>query len=633
MIDRSLQKASRLNRQTLYARLFPFVPSKEQIKYLSNYLTQRERRIVRIATTFIALSLIVLGVQFTRDFVVATPKPGGTYVEALVGSPRFVNPILSQTNDTDRDLTALLFSGLVRPGKDGKMEPDIAESFEISEDQKTYTFHLRRDVTFHHGAQLTANDVQFTFQNILDPAFRSPLRSHFQGVGLQKVDDFTVQFILNEPFTPFLESLKFGILPEDIWSEIPAENALLTDYNLKPFGTGPYAFDTFKKSKAGAILSYTLKRNEAYYGQKPYIETLEFKFYDSLAGATEAVSEKQVDGIRFVPRTDRADLKKKNDDTRFTSLRLPQYTAIFFNQTNSLVKLPEVRQALALGIDKERIIREVFDNEGEVIHGPILPGFVGYNPDIRKYDFNLEEAKKILEDKGWKFPAEPPAAVPEQPAPESPPPAETEENTTNTNESAENSLEAEEPAPAEESFPVRMKDGKELALAISTIDQPEYLKTIDIIRESWKELGVRLDVKTYTNEDILRLVIKPRDYEAILFGEIVGFDPDPYPFWHSSQSKDPGLNLAVFYNKDVDQLLEEARQTNDDEQRRLKYLHFGNILADELPAIFLYNPTYTYALHKKVKGIDEDLYISEPSDRFRTISNWYIKTNYRLKFN
>lgn len=601
------------------------------MKYLKNYLTRTERLVLRIATMFIVLSLIVFGVQFTRDFVVAVPENGGIYVEALVGSPRFVNPILSQTNDTDRDLTALIFSGLVRPGKDGKMIPDIAESFEISEDQKTYTFHLRRDVTFHDGAQLTANDVQLTFQNILDPAFRSPLRSHFQGVGLQKIDDFTVQFVLNEPFAPFLESVTFGILPEDIWSGIPAENALLSDYNLKPVGTGPYIFSVFKKNTSGVILSYTLKRNEAYYGEKPHIEQLEFKFYDSLSAATEAITNKKVDGIRFIPKSGRSDIKKKNDNIRFASLRLPQYTAIFFNQTNSLVKLPEVRQALALGIDKERIIREVLDNEGEVIDAPILPGFVGYNPEIRTYPYNLEEARKLLEDKGWKFPAEPPAETPTA-SPESPATSPSAENAEQTNDSSENAAAAEQPAEAEPSFPVRVKDGKELALAISTIDQPEYLKTIEIIRESWKELGVRLDVKTYSNDDILRDVIKPRNYEAILFGEIVGFDPDPYPFWHSSQSKDPGLNLAVFYNRDVDQLLEEARQTNDEEQRRLKYLHFGNILADALPAIFLYNPSYTYAVHKKVKGIDENLYISEPSDRFRSISKWYIKTSYRLKF-
>ncbi|MBI2426932.1 MAG: hypothetical protein HYV34_03710, partial [Candidatus Kerfeldbacteria bacterium] len=155
------------------ARLFP---SPTQLKYLSNYLSRKEVRTLRIASTVIVLSFILMGVQFTRDFVVRTPEDGGEYTEALVGSPKFVNPILAQTNDTDLDLVTLIFTGLMKPGDGGTMTPDVAEKVDVSEDQKEYTFTLRQDVFFHDGQQLTAEDVQFTFQSILDPAFRSPLR-------------------------------------------------------------------------------------------------------------------------------------------------------------------------------------------------------------------------------------------------------------------------------------------------------------------------------------------------------------------------------------------------------------------------------------------------------------------------
>lgn len=572
-------------------RFTQLFPSPTQLKYLSNYLSRKEVRALRIAGTVIVLSLILMGVQFTRDFVVRIPDDGGEYTEALVGSPKFVNPILAQTNDTDLDLVTLIFTGLMKPGEGGTMAPDVAEKVDISEDQKEYTFTLRQDVFFHNGQQLTADDVQFTYQSILDPAFRSPLRTRFQGVGFQKIDDFTIKFILQEPFAPFLEAMTFGILPQHLWQQVDPENAVLASYNLEPTGTGPFAYNGFTRNSSGKILSYTLKRNESYYGGHVSIDSVVFKFYDSFDSAILAVTEKKVDGVRFVPKSQRADVKKANSNIEFTSLRLPQYTAVFFNQTNALLKNHDVREALALATDKDRIIREALENEGEAIHAPILPGYVGYNPEIRIYGYDIEAAKRLLEEKGWKL------AEPVEPA-----------------------------------KPVRWKDSVELAFTISTLDQPEYLQAIEILKESWEEIGVRVEVKTYSSEEILPDVIKPRSYDALLFGEIVGNDPDPYPFWHSSQSKDPGLNLAIFYNRSVDQLLEEARKTNDVEQRRPKYLHFQNILADELPAIFLYNPTYSYGIHKKIKGIEKNIYITEPADRFRKIPQWYIKTDLRVQF-
>ena len=120
-------------------------------------------------------------------------------------------------------------------------------------------------------------------------------------------------------------------------------------------------------------------------------------------------------------------------------------------------------------------------------------------------------------------------------------------------------------------------------------------------------------------------VIKNRNYEAFLYGEILGFDPDPYPFWHSSQSLGSGLNLSNYYNKDVDQLLEEARQEENHDLRTQKYIDFQDIIVEEMPALFLYSPSYDYGVDKKVKGINL-IRITVPSDRFNGIEGWYIKT-------
>ncbi|MFH1170983.1 MAG: ABC transporter substrate-binding protein, partial [bacterium] len=226
------------------------------------------------------------------------------------------------------------------------------------------------------------------------------------------------------------------------------------------------------------------------------------------------------------------------------------------------------------------IIQQALGGAGEPIHSPILPGFLGYNATIRGLALDPTAAGKQLDAAGWTWLA---------------------------------------------GDAVRKKSGKELRFSLSTVDRAEYTKTAELLRQSWMKIGVGLEVRLYSSNDILKKVIQPRDYEALLFGEIIGVDPDPYPFWHSSQSYDPGLNLAIFYNKQVDQLLEEARQTNDLEKRRLMYLQFQNILADEEPAIFLYNPYYLYALPKKMKGFTITR-ISVPSDRFIGIEGWYIKT-------
>ena len=563
------------------------IPNYRQLKYLPHYLSQKEKVVAQIALLVFLFSLVFVLFRIYQIVTEPVPRSGGEYTEALIGAPKFINPLLSQTNDTDMDLSRLIFSGLLRANPDQELVNDLAENYEISDDQMVYTFYLRQNVKFHDGEDFTADDLIFTFDSILDPEFKSPLYLNFKGVTMERVDDFTVKLILQEPFTPFLASLTFGILPEHIWAEIPPENANLAEYNLKPIGTGPFKFKSLTKDKAGNIKSYELERNEECHYNSPYLEKISFKFYADLNSALEGAKNKNVDGISFVPQNAKEELEKRNSDISYHALRLPQYTAVFFNQKNQLLKIREIREALALAIDKKIIIQEALNGEGEIIHGPILPGYIGYNPEVKKISFDLEAAKKVLEDAGWTYP------------------------------------ESQEGEPLPE---VRTKGDAELAFAISTIDQPEYLSTVEIIKEAWESIGVRLETRIYSTRDIQKRVIKPRAYETLLFGEIVGTDPDPYPFWHSSQSRDPGLNLAVFYNKDIDQLLEEARKINDVEARRLKYLHFQNILADELPAIFLYNPIYTYGLHKKIKG-QEGKYITVPSDRFSGIENWYIKTN------
>ena len=564
------------------------LPTRAQLRYINDLLTAKQRIVVLVSSLVFLLAggFIVVYAYLSNTHVVAAT--GGEYTEAIVGHPQYINPVFSQTNDVDMDLTRLMFSSLFRLSKAQTLQPDLVSDYSISEDQLTYTFYIRRDATWHDGQPLTASDILFTIQAIQDHNYQSPLETTLRGVTAAKVDEYTVTLTLEEPFAPFLSSLTFGILPEHIWYDaykISPQNITLSEYNTRPIGSGPFMFGSLVKDASGVLKSYQLIPYEGYYGAKPYLERLTFYFYSDQESALSALQQKQVDGLAFIAPEQKTALQKDTRTLAYHRLQLPQYTAIFFNQEHSDVLSEDaVRQALVWGVDRTTIINDALDGEGELLYTPVLPGYLGYNPEVEKYGFDLEQGKQILEEAGWVL---------------------------------------------SEGEQFRKKDDQVLEFGIATVNLPEFLATLQVLQDNWAAMGIKLNVNVYEPADIQEQIVKPRDYEALLFGAIIGSDPDPYAFWHSTQMEHPGLALAVFYQKNIDDLLETARKTSDEEQRRLKYFHFQNILAEEIPAIFLYNPYYTYAMNKAVKGVDSQ-YISLPSDRFADILNWHIKTD-RIK--
>lgn len=571
------------------------LPSLAQLRYINNLLTSRERIIVFVSSVVLLVAVSWLGTYHYLSTTHVVPDYGGEYSEAIVGHPQYVNPILAQTNDVDMDLTSLVFSGLFRRTKDQKLEPDLVTDYTISDDQLTYTFFIRRDAKWHDGEQLTASDILFTIEAIQDPNYQSPLETSLRGVKAEQIDEYTVTLTLAEPFAPFLSSLTFGILPQHIWYDaykVSSQNITLSEYNIRPVGSGPFMFDSLVKDSSGILKSYSLIPYTEYYGRKPYLEKLSFYFYTDLTTALGALQKQQVSALGFITPEQKTLLQQDSNSLRYYRLQLPQYTAIFFNQKHSDVLATDaVRQALVWGVDRTTIITDALKGEGEPLYTPILPGYLGYNAEVEKYGFDIEKGKQILEEDGWTIPEGQPAG--------------------------------------EADGQYRKKNDQVLEFGLATVNQPEFLAMLQVLQANWTAMGIKVNVNVYEPADIQDQIIKPRDYEALLFGAIIGSDPDPYAFWHSTQMEHPGLALAVFYQKNIDDLLETARKTSDEEQRRLKYFNFQNILAEETPAIILYNPYYTYAMTKDVKGVDSQ-YISLPSDRFADILNWHIKTD-RIK--
>ena len=553
-------------------------PTWQQLQYVPLYLSKKEKIIIRMLLGLVGVSLIFLLVGFYQRHIVYLPKSGGSYSEGLVGQPTLINPILSQS-DVDRDLTRLIYSGLFKYNEQLELVPDLAEGYAISEDKLTYTITLKKDVNWHNGNSFLADDVLFTYEAITDPEYNSTLYGSFRGIIISRVDDFTITFVLPEPFAPFLSNLTTGILPGHIWSDIAPGNFPLAEYNTKPIGTGPFIFKELSKDRTGTIKTYTLVKNEFYHDQPAYLDKIIFKFYGDFESAITALSSGSVDGISYIPKKYRATIEK-NKDINIHSLQLPQYTALFLNQKNDIFKNEDINKALSLATDKEKILKEALNGQGKIVGAPILEGFLGYHPDIATFDYNPTRAAEVLDEQGWKIPDE---------------------------------------------GGLRQKDGAELRFALTTVDQAEYLKTADILKENWEAVNIGIELKIMNPNRVDREVIKPRNYETFLYGEILGSDPDPYPFWHSSQSVNGGLNLSNYFNKEADKLLEEARQLENPDERAQKYIEFQNILIDDMPAIFLYSPSYDYGVTKNIQGIDATR-ITVPSDRFSGIETWYTKT-------
>lgn len=630
---RLLQKAKKSNLPCLY-----------QLRHISRILSTQERWFLRVSVVILVVGLSWLGLRFLFSFRQEVPKNGGTYAEAVVGSLQFVNPIFAPTNDVDLDITRLVFSGLLRYDNEHRLVPDLAAKYEVSADKKVYTFNLRQDVVWHDNEPFTARDVVYTIETIQNPTVSSPLIVTFQGVQVEAVDDYTVKFILQEPFASFLNAITVGILPEHLWFEVLPEQMRLAKNDLQPIGTGPFQFKKLIKDDAGRIYRYELERFPRFYRRSSYLDKFDFVFfseYDGENGAIKAFREQKVQGISFVPQIWRDKVERKN--VSLHSVNLPQYTALFFNQNHQpILKNKDVRTALASAIDKEQILRTVVKNEGQILSGPILPGFPGYNADLKTPVFSFTAANDLL-DKTWSRvgsdeyqKARLETMIKEWDERNKPETASSSPENIATTSTRDLAIEDMRKQLAEElhtgqTFYRKNKAGEWLEIDLVTANNKEYRQATEMIAGFWENVGVKINLQFVDAKSFSRDVLKDRNYDVLLYGEIIGFDPDPYPFWHSSQIDYPGLNLSQYINRNVDGVIEKIRGGVNETEASELYRKFQDLVTTDLPAVFLYMPTYTFATNDNVRGI-EVKQISHPSDRLAGASDWYMKTGGQWKF-
>jgi peptide/nickel transport system substrate-binding protein len=503
------------------------------------------------------------------------PASGGEYVEGVVGHPTYLNPLLAPFNSADQDVVSLVFSGLTRLSPNGSVVPDLATNWSISPDGKVYTFQLR-DASWQDGQPVTADDVIFTIDQIQSPAFPgSPeIARLWQSVKVAKIDARTVQFTLAEPYAPFLEYTTLGILPAHLLGGVNGRALLSSPFNARPIGTGPF------QVKSASLQEVALEPNPRYYGQKPYLDGITFRYFDSFQAAFDALRRGDIQGLGNIPPDHVLDLA---NDPRIDLVQEPEYSKLnllILNTQSPLFSDDVVRRALDLAIDRSTVIQTATGGEGVPAAGPIMPESWAFAPEPNSYMYDPAQAARLLDQAGWRLPSD---------------------------------------------GALREKDGKPFRFSLLAVNEPSRLRTAQEISRQLRSIGVEADVQTAGWSGIVQDFLAPHRFDAVLT-EIYSptADPDPYPFWHSSQIKN-GLNVAGWSNRIADQLLEDGRRQEGRVARKEDYVKFQSLFAQEQPAILLYYPVYVYALPAPLKGVSLGV-MTQPSDRFETVANWYLRT-------
>ncbi len=506
----------------------------------------------------------------------AVPASGGHYIEGVTRAPERINPLFTGGNPVDADVASLVFSGLVRLGPDGTPQPDLAERWEITGNGQSYVFHLRRGVAWQDGEPFSADDIVFTFKAIADPGFKgdAALAQLMQGVAVTARDAYTVEFKLEQAYAPFLAYMTVGILPEHLLHDLDANQLFNAEFNARPVGTGPYKF---RRHTANGV---ELETNDTYYLGPPHISTFEFRVYADVNSLSEALRAHEVDGGLLGPETSGSELGVIAQDGRFA---MHELTSEAYNTVYLDTKLPvfaddTVRLALWRAINTQALIDDAVDGHGQPADTGIPHGSWAYTPvDVPAFDPGA--AASSLEAAGWSR------------GPDG----------------------------------VRRNGDTRLEFTLSTTNDAARVAVANNLAQQWKAVGADVTVEPLASDAFIDQHLLPRKFQAALVAVDPGPDPDPYPFWHSTQASPPGRNLASYSSPQMDDVLERARQTTDTARRKELYAQFENLLVAAAPQVPLYSPVYTYVQSARVRGFADTLLFT-PSSRFASIGAWYINT-------
>jgi peptide/nickel transport system substrate-binding protein len=555
--------------------------------------------ITSLAIAFCAM--IIMLERINTMFLVDVPSDGGAITEGIIGMPSLVNPVLA-VSDADKDLTSIVYSGLMRKSEDNMFVPDLAESYTVSPDGLTYTFHLRTGTTFHDDTPVTADDVIFTVSKIQDPLIKSPRRSGWEGVTASAQDKDTVVFTLNRPYISFINNTTIGILPQHLWKKVSAPEFALSSMNIKGIGSGPYKVDSVNKNSDGIPEQYKLSRFTNFILGEPHVKHITIRSYANESELVKALTSHSIDQAGGIS-PENAELLTNSSYSIHTST-LPRIFGVFWNRDkNKVLADSAVTKAIEIALDRKSIVDTVLDGYGTVINSPVPSTIINTSNSRIDQDGDLARAQSILDKAGWLVGSDGIRAKGST------------TTATVTKKVGKKTITQTVIVPSK-SPAVR------LSFTLTTGDTPELKHTSQMIRDQLAKLGVEVDISKVYETGTLNQKIRSRDYEALFFGQVVNNESDLYAFWHSSQKSDPGLNIALYSNKTADDILTSIQKTLVYANRVSKYQDFIAEFNKDMPAILIYSPQYLYATSNNLDHITISA-MSNPADRFLSIHNWY----------
>jgi peptide/nickel transport system substrate-binding protein len=417
----------------------------------------------------------------------------------------------------------------------------------------------------------------FTIKAIQSPDYQGnpAVADLWKNVTVDRLSDRRVRFTLSDAYAPFLEHVSQPLLPSHLLSGVTAAKLPENRFNIYPIGTGP-----FKVTEAG-LKEVVLETNQDYHGEKPYLERIRFRFFADEKAASTALRKDEVQGIGGLSPEQAEALRPDKKLTVFSGPEFSKLTLLLLNTKSPVFGDKAVRQAVSHAIDRDKLVDVVMGGQAVKADSPVVPISWAYNREAKRYEYDLSNAKGILDEAGWRD---------------------------------------------ENGDGIRERNGRSLSFVLLTNDRPLRIKAAEEISRQLQQAGIKVDVQAAGWSGFVQDFLVPRNFQAALAEQwSPGADPDTYQFWHSSQIKGNGLNFASWTNRLADELLENARRSKDISERTKLYRDFQSLFAEEQPGVLLYYPVFNYVQSKTIKGVRLGTLI-EPSHRFDHVSEWYLRT-------
>lgn len=572
------------------------LPKKQELVTALTSFSKKEFYIFVTILIVAFISMFIILNNINNKFLVDVPMNGGSITEGIIGMPTLVNPVLA-LSDADKDLVSLVYSGLMRKNPDGTFIPDLAESYTVTPNGLTYTFIIKKGATFHDGVKVTADDIIFTIDKIKDPLTKST-QTGWNIVTADKKDDRTVVFTLGKAYISFLDNMTIGILPKHIWQNEKDSLFNISSFNIKAIGSGPYKIQSVSKNKDGIPEKYILKKFSHFTLGAPHIDKLTIISFPNEKDLVQALSNGSINQAGGISSKNANEIEKNSHTIHTASTS--RIFGLFYNSTNNKIFADSnVIKAFNYALDRQEIVDQVLYGYGTIINSPIPETILKSNTDS---NIDLNKANELLNKSGWVLGSDG---------------IRVKGGTTTVNKTRKVGKKT-----ITEKVKVNNGPVVKLQFSLTTGNTPELIRATEMIKTELEKIGVSVNIEKVYEMGPLNQIIQNREYEALFFGQKISHESDLYSFWHSSQIKNPGLNISMYNNTKVDKILEDAQKTINIKSRNDKYKSFVEQFNSDLPALLIYSPKYLYITSNELNNINLDTLIN-PADRFASIYTWY----------